>query len=85
MASEGMPRFYLTLDECGSVTPDREGVDLPDLAAARTAAVAAAREIMCAEVAEGRLCMSCHIEIRDDAGRQLDRLPFRDMVTITGL
>lgn len=80
-----MPRFHLTLNECGSVTPDTEGVELPNLAAARVAAVAAAREVMGAEVIEGRLCMSCDIEIYDGAGRRLDRLPFRDMVTITGL
>jgi hypothetical protein len=79
-----MTRYFFHLHECGTDTPDGEGKELPDLAAARDHAEAAARGIMCSEVIDGTLCLSCHIEIenRDSGERTIVR--FRDTVQITG-
>ena len=78
-------RFFFDLHECGRVTPDREGKDYPDLDTAITAAIEAAREIMCAEVSDGRLCLSCHIDILDEQRQRVHTMKFRDAVVITGL
>jgi hypothetical protein len=80
-----MARFFVHLNECGSVSRDEDGHELADLQEARDAALKAAREIMCAEIAEGRLCLSCQIEITDSAGEVLLVIPFRDAITISGL
>ena len=80
-----MPRYYLHLNECGSVTSDEEGRDLSDANAARFAAVSEARVIMAAEVREGKLCLACCIVINDKAGVEIDRVNFRDALKVTGL
>lgn len=80
-----MTRYFFHLDECGSVTEDLEGHDLVDLAAARTVAITAARDVMGGELARGAICLSCFIDIADAAGQTLMRVPFADAVRITGL
>ena len=80
-----MNRYFFNLRECGQVVVDEEGVDRHDLAAARVEALAAARSIMCAEVAEGRLCLSCSIEVFDASGTKVLTIPFRDALAISGL
>jgi hypothetical protein len=80
-----MPRYRFDLHECGSVVADEEGRELPDIAAARVRATMEAREIMAAEVKQGRLCLSCHIEIMDEAGRPASKILFREALYISGL
>ena len=80
-----MPLYYLTLDECGDVAEDLEGIEYDNLATAHTSAVQAAREIMCGELKDGRLCLSCKIEVKDTSGAILMTVPFREAVTIAGL
>lgn len=80
-----MPRLYFDLHECGVVTVDEEGVELAGMDAARAQATTAARSIMCDEVTHGRLCLTCSIEIRNEAGDTLELVPFKDAITITGL
>jgi hypothetical protein len=80
-----MTRFYFNLHECGRSTPDSEGVLLADVGAARAQAVAEARAIMSAEVAEGRLCLSCHIEVLGADGRQVVNVPFTEALAVSGL
>lgn len=80
-----MPVFRFHLHECGTVTEDEEGVSAADVAEARVLAVKAAREVMCAEVANGRLCLSCRIDVTDESGAVVLQVPFKDILTITGL
>ena len=80
-----MIRYFFNLHECGEALVDPEGCLLPDLHAAREYAVMEAREIMGAEVSQGRLCLACHIEILDDAGILVYKLPFREALTLTGV
>ncbi len=77
-------RMFFHLLECGSVTSDEEGVELANLDAARSEALRAAREVMSAEVREGRLCLSCQIDITEGDGTPLMTLPFRDALVISG-
>ncbi|WP_418066783.1 DUF6894 family protein [Sphingomonas endolithica] len=80
-----MPLFYFDLDECGSLTCDREGRVFSDLEAAKGAAIADARSIMREDIAEGALCVSCHINISNADGTQIARVPFCEAVEIFGL
>lgn len=80
-----MTNYYLHLHECGKVVRANEPLDLPSLEAARNAAIKGARDIMCSELAAGRLCLSCHIEIEDEKGAIVLTVPFADAVTVTGI
>ncbi|QQV77957.1 hypothetical protein H5J25_04200 [Sphingomonas aliaeris] len=79
-----MARYFFDLHECGSVTRDPEGQELPDIDVARETAIESARAIMCYELSHGHLCLSCHIDINDNEGRNLERVAFRDSVEISG-
>jgi hypothetical protein len=79
-----MPLMFFNLHECGAVIADPEGSEVADLGAARERALKDARSIMCAEVEDGRLCLDCCIEVRDEEGGLLLQVPFREAVAITG-
>jgi hypothetical protein len=79
-----MPLFYLHLRNELDV-PDDEGVELPDLGAARARAAAAARFTL-AQTAmdEGKINFTHRIDIEDEQGRVLDTVWFRDVVQVDG-
>lgn len=79
-----MTRYFFHLSEKGVVTEDKEGRDLPDFVTARHYAVAAAREMICAKVEDGALCLGCHIEIENPSSGERQVVEFRDVVRITG-
>lgn len=79
-----MKRYFFHLHECGSVIRDEQGSNWRSLEAAQAQACRAAREVMCDELIEGRLCLSCSIEIEDATGATVLSVPFREAVTITG-
>ncbi len=80
-----MALFFFDLHECGDVTKDSDGEEAESLESARKIALAAARDLMCAELSTGLLCLSCFIEIRDGHNRILERVDFREAVKISGL
>jgi hypothetical protein len=80
-----MTHFFFHLSECGVVTKDYEGREMADLDAARRSALHDARDIMANELYEGRMCLSCHIDIVSAQGDPLLRVPFKDAITIIGL
>ena len=78
-----MPRFYFNL--YNDVTAlDEDGVDLPDVAAARAEALRSVRGLAAAQVMEqGRLRLSDRIEVVD-GGVVVARVTVADAVTIEG-
>lgn len=58
-----MPRFYLHIRSGPDFIEDEEGMELPDLAAARKEAIRGARGLMSAEVLDGSLTLDQSIEI----------------------
>jgi hypothetical protein len=80
-----MMRYYFNLHECGQITVDETGVNHNNMGSVRLSATKAARDIMAAEVRDGRLCLSCHIEVFDSAGFQVLKLPFKDVLNVSGL
>ena len=76
-----MPRFFFNLRDEISVE-DSEGKDLPDAARAREVAVTYARGIMSEDVKDGRLVLRDEIDVVDDQGETVLKLPFRDAIEI---
>lgn len=77
-----VPRFHFHLHNDLDV-PDEEGVELPDLEAARAYAVRCAR-VTFAEMAkdEGRVVLHHSIDIEDERGRVVNTVHFRDAVKV---
>jgi hypothetical protein len=79
-----MARFFFHLHECGSILPDDEGVER-EPCELHTAALAAARDVMCGEIVRGKLCLSCFILIKDENRQEVMRVTFREAVDVSGL
>ena len=77
-------RFYFHLYN-DIDAPDDEGIELPDLEAARNCAVEQARGLI-GELAktEARIVLNHRIDIEDADGKVLDTVQFRDVVRIVG-
>ncbi|MES2753855.1 MAG: hypothetical protein V4659_04245 [Pseudomonadota bacterium] len=80
-----MARYFLDLHECGAVIDDLDGIEAESLDEVRTKVLSAIRDVMCGEIREGRLCLSCHIDARGPDGRSVMTVPFRDAIAISGL
>lgn len=80
-----MTRYFFNIHDCGVVIADDEGAVLPTLEAARDYAIEAARSLMCADLAEGKLCLDCSIQVLDATGHTEVTMPFREAVEVTGL
>lgn len=77
-------RYFLHLHECGERFEDEEGFDCETPLIARAIALDAARDIMAAEVREGRLCLLCHIAIEDFQHHPVMTVSFGDALRISG-
>ncbi len=75
-----MPRYFLHVREAGDLVEDPDGVDFPDVAAARMEAVAAAREIMAEHIRKGLDVSSWSFEVVDEDGRLIMSVPFSEAV-----
>lgn len=79
-----MPRYYFDLKNDVDAK-DEEGRDLPDLGAARAAAIAEARELMTESVLTGHLDLNHRIEVRDENGGVVLVMHFGEAVEVTPL
>lgn len=76
-----MPRFYFHLRN-DLVVDDEEGIEVPDLAAAREYALFNARSLAAENVYKGHLNLSHRIEIADETQRIVGIVTFRDAVKV---
>ena len=78
-----MPLFYFHVfnDE---ITIDEEGIELPDLDAARAFAIRSARSLVCDSVQKGHLNLDHRIEIADESDARKMTVTFREAVVIEG-
>jgi hypothetical protein len=76
-----MPHYYLHQRNHIYVS-DEEGLDFPDLSAAREQAVIGARSILSEEVKSGSLDLRGAIEIADESGAIIEIVPFQQTVTV---
>lgn len=77
-----MARFYLHFHNWIGIAPDEEGRELPDLEAARHAAIQAIRDVISEEVRHGRLDFRGYIDIVDEAQAMRCRVPFSSAIDI---
>ena len=73
-----MPRFFFHIRNSNGLTPDEEGRQLPDAAAAREEALRGIRSIVADEALHGRLDLSGTLDVADEAGEALFSVPFAD-------
>lgn len=76
-----MPRYFFHVyDEL--VLRDEDGIEFSGEEAARDAALAGVRALICDQVKAGRLNLNYRIEVEDESGGALFTLPFAEAVTI---
>jgi hypothetical protein len=78
-----MPRFFFHLYD-DVIAQDEEGLDLPDVAAAREQALFSARALVAEQALLGSIKLRHRIEVEDENGRPVLVLPFRAAVEIEG-
>jgi hypothetical protein len=76
-----MPRYFFHVYD-DTVALDDDGMDLPDVDAARRQALAGARALICEEVTKGHVNLSHRIEVEDEEHRPVLTLPFASAVEI---
>ena len=74
-----MARFYFHLHDDMEVL-DEEGSELPDAAAAHAVGVGLARFEVSQHARKGRVVLSHCIAIKDECGRPIETIYFRDVV-----
>lgn len=77
-----MPRFFLHVHNRIGFVEDEEGQDLPDLDAARGAAVASIRSIISEEASQGAIDLGGRVEIVGEDRRTLSIVPFADAFAV---
>jgi len=75
-----MPRYYFHVRDHTRAIIDEEGIELPDLEAAREEAVAAARELMSQSILKGESCDGRVFDIADVQGCVVLSVPFSDAI-----
>jgi hypothetical protein len=70
-----MGRFYFHLRAGEVLTPDDEGIDLPDFSAAQREAILSARELLAEAIKSGKQRVPDAFVIADESGRALDTVP----------
>jgi hypothetical protein len=81
-ASQTMPRFYFHLSN-HTETPDREGLELPDVDTAEQQAIDEARALIGADVRQhGRITLTHRIIIADEAGNVVRTVSYADAITV---
>jgi hypothetical protein len=77
-----MSRYYLHVRDGSSELLDPEGAEFIDMAGLRKSALAGARELMAAGIADGVLDLRFRIDAEDDGGHVVYSLPFDKAATI---
>lgn len=76
-----MPRYFFHLFD-DIIVQDEEGVELPNLAAARLRALIGARDIISEQVRHGYFVLSHRIDVADEQGEKVLTVTFKDAVDI---
>ena len=76
-----MPRYFFHVYD-DIIAQDEEGLELPDLAAARLNALIGARDLITEQVRHGYIVLSHWIDVVDEQGEKVLAVTFRDAVDI---
>ena len=78
-----MARYFFHLCDGREVIIDPEGKDLPDPSLVGADALREARAMIAQDALAGRINLNQYIEVRDERGKLVHQLSFRDAVTIS--
>ena len=78
----GPMRYFMHICNGNGFVEDEEGIELPDDEAARSKAIAAARDVMAADLRDGQLDLTSFIEVEDEAHNLLFSITFGDAITV---
>jgi hypothetical protein len=76
-------KYYFNVISASGTVMDYEGVELESLDDARDEALEDARFLMSAAILEGRDISARHIEVCNETGDVLMRIPFTDAITVS--
>ena len=79
-----MPRFFFHFESRGVRVRDEVGLPLPDAEAAWYQAVRSARDLIRAEESLGCDWCGQAVEIEDDRGARVDRVPLQEIARFAG-
>lgn len=79
-----MARYFFHLCDGHEVIIDPEGKTIDDPAPVGDNALREARAMISQDALAGRINLSQYIEVRDEAGKLIHQLSFREAVTISG-
>lgn len=79
-----MPRYYLHIRNAHGDAEDEEGADLTSLAEAVEKAITGIRSLLSSEALNGRVNLNGHVDISDEAGKVLHKVPFADALKVVG-
>lgn len=77
-----MPKYFLHLRESGSELLDPEGVEFEDVIELKANVLAAARQLLAAELLTGRVTLDQRIDAEDTDGRLVHTLSFCDAFSL---
>lgn len=77
-----MPRYFFDVSNGQGFTPDEEGVDLQDQAAALHMATDSIRSIISEEARKGVIDLDGYVDVRDGSEGALARVDFPDAFTL---
>ncbi len=76
-----MPRYYFNVYD-DIIAIDEEGLDLPNVEAARLQALIGARDLIATQVRHGYFVRSHWIDVTDERGELVLKLPFAEAVDV---
>ena len=79
-----MPHYHFHLHNRIGFVPDQEGLELPDLQAAREQALRSIRSIVSADVLDGLIDLNGGIEVMDGGPEPIAVIPFADAFQLEG-
>jgi hypothetical protein len=79
-----MARYYLHIQNAHGQAEDEEGIEVASLAEAQELAVTGIRSLLSAEVMNGTMNLKGRIDIADEQGSVVLKVPFKDAVRVIG-
>jgi hypothetical protein len=78
-----MPRYFFDLCDGNGLLTDGEGLEFADMYAMRTEALSSVRSLLASDIVAGVGVNLAHfLAVRDESGREVHRVPFRDALTV---
>jgi hypothetical protein len=77
-----MALYYFHLYDGADIVEDEEGKEFDELESARSHAIEALRDLICADAKTGRINIGCHILVEDDQHDVVGRVDGTDAVAI---